>query len=216
MTAEIEIKEKLSAMNDGELDGAEAEALLLQILGDPDLQADWERYHFIGNLLNGNSTAPDASGIMARVSERLKDEPAIIAAPRPPTPSTRQPQANNAASARRSSWFLPAMGTALAASLAAAAVVLLPGLTDSEVPQIASNPPAVINLNDIEPVALSEIASQNVKVETVSVSGTRWKNLVKGSPVERKLNGYLVDHGEFGSPMGVGSYATFVSYDEEP
>ena len=79
-------------------------------------------------------------------------------------------------------------------------------------------PVAAVERASVRSPAGQAATAQTDAVQTVSLSGTRWKNLDRGSPVESKLNGYLVDHGEFASPMGggrVGPYATFVSYDGE-
>lgn len=221
MTVNIEISENLSALRDGELSGKAAESMLMRLHGDQNLQREWKTYHLIGDLLKHNLDAPDASGIMARVSESLKDDPAMIAIPKA-VPRVSNHTEKNLQSFRRGGWVMPAFGAAIAASLVAVMLVM-PEFTQDPLDlnhSMASNTPSLIKFEDIKPVALSEIASLpatgRAQFETISVSGARWKNLVKGSPLERKLNGYLVDHGEFGSLIGVASYTTFVSYDEKP
>lgn len=206
MTAEM--REQISALCDDELDDREAEILLGQVLEDPALWGEWERIHMISNMMRGEPGTLDASGVAEQVRKRLEDEPPIIAAPRSFNPL--RPALHKARHSARA-WIMPTAGAALAASLAATAVVMLPGLGE---------PPAATQgeLVALQPMAVTPI-SNSPRPEAVSVSGAGWKNLPQGSATESKLEAYLVDHSEFGSPMGVarvGPYATLVGYDGKP
>ncbi len=212
------IRERLSALADDELEQAEAEALLLLLLDDAGLRQEWEQLHRVRDLLHGEVFLIDASTIALQVHQRLITEPTLVARPAPPPMRVQRPRR----SLTRQRWLLPtlgALGGALAASLATA-VLLLPG---SRLPDLQSGAQVVEQYptppgGSVARHSSPPTASPAAGVATVSLSSNRWKNLAEGSPVERKLNDYLVDHGQIASPMGVvrvGPYATFVSYGGE-
>ncbi len=92
----------------------------------------------------------------------------------------------------------PAAGFAIAASVAAAVVFgLLPN-------------------TDFAPETGGTVAMQTSINEEFPTSATRWQTI---SPeMEKVLNAYLVEHGEFSAPSGLTgltSYARFVSYDAD-
>jgi len=68
------MKEKLSAIIDGELEG-DIHAHLGRLRTDPDLRAAWDVYHLIGDTLRGH-TSP---AIAPRVISRLSEEPTVLA-----------------------------------------------------------------------------------------------------------------------------------------
>jgi sigma-E factor negative regulatory protein RseA len=68
------MKEKLSAIIDGELEG-DVQAHLGRLRTDLELRAAWDTYHLIGDALRGHST-PE---IAPRVISRLRDEPTVLA-----------------------------------------------------------------------------------------------------------------------------------------
>ena len=96
------MKEKLSALIDGELD-SEVHAHLAKLRADSELRAAWDVYHLIGDCLRGHAGAE----IAPRVFARLREEPTVLA----------PPQARSAA--RRISRY----GMYAAASMAAVAIV---------------------------------------------------------------------------------------------
>jgi len=96
------MKEKLSAMIDGELE-SEVQAHLGKLRTDPELRTAWDMYHLIGDCLRGHAGAD----IAPRVIARLRDEPTVLAPPR------------ERSGARRIGWY----GMYAAASAAAVAVV---------------------------------------------------------------------------------------------
>jgi sigma-E factor negative regulatory protein RseA len=182
------IYEQVSALLDNELSSREAAEILDRLREHDDLQAQWDRFHLIGDVIRGEGIQINASETVARVRESLKSEPAIIAAPRIKTMLLQGPL-----------WIRSLAGAGLAASVAALAVITAPHFLDStsgDGMQLAATAPAISSPYS-EP------------------RGTRWKNL-KEPEVESKLNGYLVEHGEYASPgSGVIPYATFVGYDAE-
>lgn len=70
------MKNKLSALMDGELDAAEATEAIAQLKKMDGLRGEWATYHLIGDALRQSVTMPD---IAQRVSERLAAEPTVLA-----------------------------------------------------------------------------------------------------------------------------------------
>jgi sigma-E factor negative regulatory protein RseA len=136
------MKEKLSALIDGELEGDGLQTHLGRLRADPELRAAWDTYHLIGDALRGQ-TSPE---IASRVCSRLHDEPTVLA-----------PPARSRSTARRIGWY----GMYAAASLAAVAVVAwtaFPGWHAET--QLAGNSPATTAAVPVESVVVSLPASE--------------------------------------------------------
>ena len=98
------MKDRISALMDGELDDKSAEELLATLAREGDGTDAWRTYHLIGDAMRG--TAPLSEGFAARVGWKLADGPSAL------SPGRVGPEPRR--------WFtLPA----LAASLAAVAMV---------------------------------------------------------------------------------------------
>jgi len=80
----VTMKEKLSALIDGEFQGDGLHAHLGRLRADPELQRAWDTYHLIGDALRGQISP----AIADRVAARLREEPTVLA-PRPQRPSGR-------------------------------------------------------------------------------------------------------------------------------
>ena len=116
------MKEKLSALIDGELQGDGLQAHLSRLRIDPELRSAWHTYHLIGDALRGQ-TSPEFA---ARVVARLHEEPTVLA-PRPEKKSL----------SGRLGWYV----MSAAASIAAVAFVVWtasPGWRAE--PQLAGGP----------------------------------------------------------------------------
>jgi sigma-E factor negative regulatory protein RseA len=99
------MKEKLSALMDGELDGQPADRTIKAITEEEELKQVWDAYHLIGDAMRANTHV--AVDVRRHVAERLASEPTVLAPRR---------------------WFAPvrnrrAGAVALAASVSFAAVV---------------------------------------------------------------------------------------------
>ena len=119
------MKEKISALFDGQLDDDEATRLFASSAGKTVLRQDCRSYQLIGDVLR-NETSLDAD-ITDAVMQRLLQEPTVLA-----------PK-------RRLAWQRPAM--ALAASLSGVAVVGWLAMQQSQqagVPILAQNTPAPV------------------------------------------------------------------------
>jgi sigma-E factor negative regulatory protein RseA len=69
------MKERISALMDGELGEADLNQDLAQLKSNPDLRRAWDTYHLIGDTLRDHVVP----GYAARVSERLAAEPTVLA-----------------------------------------------------------------------------------------------------------------------------------------
>jgi sigma-E factor negative regulatory protein RseA len=67
----------LSATLDGETAHAKTAACIAALKRDDGLRQNWSEYHFIGDLLRGEASAPD--DFMARFSAQLAAEPTVLA-----------------------------------------------------------------------------------------------------------------------------------------
>ncbi|MES9857190.1 MAG: sigma-E factor negative regulatory protein [Sedimenticola sp.] len=184
-----EIREQLSALLDDELAPIERAHLLGRLQGDTDLHDSWDSYQLIGDVMRGEGVRISPHGVADSVRERLKLEPAIIAAPASSSHSETEGRLHH--------WAKPMVGAALAASVAVMAVYLLPQMQGQA------------DGNGVEVVASSASAPY------LERTSTRWKNLSEPK-VESQLNRYLVNHNEFassGAMSGVAPYASFVTYD---
>jgi sigma-E factor negative regulatory protein RseA len=117
------MKTHLSALMDGELEEHEVMSLLADIAHDEQLQADWHRYHLIGDALRREGHL--RLDLSARVMTALQSEPTVLA------PSMRSTERAKAKAPWRGAM-------ALAASVAGVSVVAwlagaqLPGAPTTE------------------------------------------------------------------------------------
>jgi sigma-E factor negative regulatory protein RseA len=79
------MKEKLSALIDGELQSDSLHAHLGRLRADPELRGAWDTYHLIGDALRGHVSP----GIADRVVARLREEPTVLAPRQERSPSGR-------------------------------------------------------------------------------------------------------------------------------
>lgn len=98
------MKEQLSALMDGELDGEEARIVFGKLKQGESLRDDWQIYHLIGDSLR--DTPASSADFSARFAERLAAEPTVLAPQRGHAPLSR-----------------PRIALAAAASLAAVSLV---------------------------------------------------------------------------------------------
>jgi sigma-E factor negative regulatory protein RseA len=145
------MKTQLSAMIDGELEEHEVTSLLAEIAHDEHLQADWHRYHLIGDALRQEGHLH--IDLSARVMTALQSEPTVLA------PSTR--------STERAKVKAPWRGSmALAASVAGVSVVAW--LAGAQLPGTPTT----------EKIATAMVDRASVKPVKVAVSGNMQEYLV--------------------------------------
>ena len=70
------MKDRISALMDGELDDRSAEELLASLAREGEASEAWRTYHLIGDAMRG--TAPLSEGFAARVAWKLADAPTVL------------------------------------------------------------------------------------------------------------------------------------------
>jgi len=71
------MREKISALMDGELDGQQAGRTINAITEEEDLKQVWDAYHLIGDAMRANSHV--AVNVRQQVAEQLAGEPTVLA-----------------------------------------------------------------------------------------------------------------------------------------
>lgn len=127
------MKDKLSALLDGDLDDQSATAVLEAVRRTPVLRTDWDAYCLIGDTLRG-----DAGGkpIVARVMDALRDEPALL------VPSA-------AASARVSRSFRQAVMPVAASVMGVAVVGAVAYTLYPQAPTASAPVPSLVATQDL-------------------------------------------------------------------
>jgi len=115
------MRERISALMDGELTEAERGRDLAALKASPDLRQVWDSYHLIGDSIRGHL----GPALASRVSARLAAEPTVLAPPRP------------AVAGRISQIARPA------AAVAAAVALVVWMAAPPEPQQVAVSPPPV-------------------------------------------------------------------------
>ena len=82
------MKDKVSALLDGDLDEQATRVVFDGLRRDPDLRRDWEAYCLIGDVLRGDRDGSD--DFVARVMANLDSEPTVLAPRAAPESMTRQ------------------------------------------------------------------------------------------------------------------------------
>lgn len=177
------MNEQLSALLDSELSDAEAQRLIKSMKAHPTLQQSWDSYHLIGDVLRKSPVM--SSDFNAKLSQRLAQEPTILAPHRPPIARTASP--------RR----LP---MSIAASVAAASLVGILGLQIARVNQSANSAS-----ESLAPIALqTSQANRSATSELVASPTPARVKFARATP-----NTYLLAHQEF-SPSYAPTYARTV------
>lgn len=129
------MKDRISALMDGELDDKSAADLIGNVQRDREGAQAWRAYHVIRDAMRG--TAPLSEGFTARVAWKLADEPTVLA------PRRTRPEA-------KPRWFTL---SAAAASVAAVAFVgwmafgpQQPAPVTAPVAQVQTQQPAIVPL----------------------------------------------------------------------
>jgi len=118
------VMDRLSALMDGELDGREAQGIIVRLKDDSELRIRWDDFHLVRDAIRGEPML--SSSFNERVSKRLAGEPTVLA-PRRLLLRTR----------RAMTYAMSA-----AASVAAAALVLsVAGQYAADKPNVAENIP---------------------------------------------------------------------------
>ena len=74
-----DMKEKLSALVDNELDELDERRVMKALEQDAELRQTWERYHLVHSVLHQELDVLVPSGMAARVAAQIESEPANVA-----------------------------------------------------------------------------------------------------------------------------------------
>ncbi|MEJ8566635.1 sigma-E factor negative regulatory protein [Elongatibacter sediminis] len=177
-----ESKEQLSSFMDGEIGHDSARFLVRRLSADGNLRDTWSRYHVIRDCLRQQDGEFVSQDLRERVHGALADEPV-------PAPASR-----------RSRWVRSAVGTAIAASVALAAVLVV-GPDRSLEPQptmeSASQQPAA------EPFVSPNIGGPMRSTQPVNLSGTE-------SQSDGEIDAYLLRHYQVTGGAGGRGFVSFV------
>lgn len=176
------LDEQVSALVDGELSKEESKRVMDSLRSDSQAGSCWGHYHLISDVLKNKLPDKLSADFAARVSQALDSEPPLICAP-----SSRS---------LPNSYTNPAIGFALAASVAAVAYLGFGGMgtqqpAETALPQLASNAPLVAS-----PVAATQPPHPVGKVR-----GREWD--VQEPAVASRLNDYLLSHGQYSAVAGM-------------
>jgi sigma-E factor negative regulatory protein RseA len=177
-----EFNEQISALLDGETDRQTQDRLISELLRDGDERLEtFGRYRLIGDVMRGES-AVIADGLHRRVGDALHNEPTVLAPRR-----------------RTARWLRPVAGAAIAASVAAAAIMVAPSfLGPSE-----TLGPALVEAPTVRtgPASVLQVADGTVANRDETVGNGRWQTL--DADLEARLNRLVIEHHEFGGRTGI-------------
>lgn len=187
--------EQLSALCDDEL-GRDEYALALRRLGrDGEARARLARYHLIRDSLHGNLPPRGAGTLAARVAAALEQEPPLQASRR-----------------LGAGWLKPVAGAAVAATVALAALLLVPsgGPPQPGGSALQAGSPQHARLAGAElPAASLQVRSdRNRGTQLVSSSAQGWDRLEPAA--RQRLRGLLVNHSEQSSTGRLGGVLNYV------
>ncbi|HHM05182.1 MAG TPA: hypothetical protein ENJ19_05510 [Gammaproteobacteria bacterium] len=196
----VSMNEQISALVDGELSAKQIGDVLDALERERDKQCSWCHYHLISDALRNNLPDIPSDQLLSRVSLALADE-----APHAPPPSAIGRQASPFPS-----FLRPAMGFAVAASVAAAVYV---GVGWDDAPVGSTVPPVTVATATSSakaplppsvplPVQARPVESLVLDMEQAPPAlGKQWN--VDKPAVASKLNDYLANHDVFSPVSGV-------------
>jgi negative regulator of sigma E activity len=200
---------QLSALFDGQLPADEAVLATRRLLKDGAQQQRWSRYALIGASLRGEPLLqrPAGEDLAARIQRQLADEaalaePVVEAAPTAPTARTGTTR-----------W---ALGGALAASVALAAILVARQLPE-QATLVAATTPAVGA--PAAPVVADPVAPA-LSPADVAVDGPAKAYTTPGDPVSPQVRfgtplvGYVAVHSDYAAPVGLRGPVSALMYGQ--
>ena len=172
-----ELDSQLSAMFDGELPAVECELLSRRLTREEQLRATWSRYAVIGAALRAEPVAEVRADFARRVSAQLHGAPADAAV------NVREPRA----------WRGAALGAAVAASVAGAAIMLLRSAVPVQEEALVAYSPTV------EYAVLPRSSGQRAASQLAIVPATRGRTSDPGREPAHEPASYVVP------PRGTGN-----------
>ncbi len=187
--AEDNMKEKISALMDGEMDAQEMQASIREMRASGDHRECWDHYHLIGDALRNNLPRHVDLSFSQRISQAIATEntPAVSSQPSPAKPT------------KRNAVQRPVVGFAMAASVAAVAYLGF-GMIAVEEQAVGPRVAAVAPTTEL-PIAQQHGLPMN---GLQTAQGKHW-SAAKPS-VESRLNTYLQNHQSLSTAAAMNSY----------
>ncbi len=209
------LKEKISSMVDGELDGHEYSQVITHVAeGSENGVASWEQYHLIGEAMRNNLPDILYADLSSSISAAIASEPAHAGEPASQTVNNSHAKVTNITPKITDSRS-PVLGYAIAASISAIAIAGLYQLNqDSQLMQPMTHTVASNQQPAMQQPALENIAwSHEVKQEPVLVQNRYPLSRIPNEQLHR----YIVNHNEHSIAMpaqgGMLPYARLVGYE---
>jgi sigma-E factor negative regulatory protein RseA len=199
--------ERLSAMVDGEAEGATVERLCAAWREQPAARAWWHTYHLSGDVLRSEDLSSDAkrdAAFLRAVRERLAKEPVVLApTSEANTHGTSAPRAVPPRNERPSRWRAWSASIAVAAGFVAVVGALLVTQAPAPIP-----PPALAGASDASALpnagAVAPVLAGSVDAEPQSVVGS-------GKVIrDARLEHYLAAHKQFAGSSALGVPSGFL------
>jgi sigma-E factor negative regulatory protein RseA len=181
-------RERLSALADGELDGAEPASACAAWAGNAEARRDWHVWHLIGDVLRSDDLASSPRHdrqLCAEIRSRLKQEPVVLA----PDP---------AAASGRGRW---ALGGAMAAGF-----VLVVGTFTLLRPNHTALPPPVAEGGSAATVVAAATPAPTVSAVEASDVVVTDLRLIRDAQLDR----YLAAHKQFSGTSALGVPSAFL------
>lgn len=193
-------KAQVSALMDGELD----DLAIKKLLEDKSIKQYWQRYHIISDVLHNHTPLHTDTQLCLRISELIKDEPAILA----PTTSRTARQLQN--------YLKPVAGAAIAASVAAMAILGVQQYTvmtasPNQTMVVANSSPVPVNTINQPRIQLQYANSSNLRpaAQTVNYATVPTVTVpVDNTAMQANLNSiqmsrYILNHNEYQSGTSI-------------
>lgn len=196
-------KEAISALLDDELN-TEPQALIKDLSKDGALKSAWSTYQTISDVMKGE-TQSGVIDLSAAISQKLADEPSILA------PSKRSSFSTNR-------FTKPFAGLAIAASVAAVAVLSIQQLQENIPGVDVGNTPSVAATNtapDINATLMPNSSNQQ-DVQNIVVANDLTEQ--QKAALQSRLDHYLLNHYQRNNTKGVQGvmpYARIVTHEIE-
>lgn len=176
-----ESREHLSCLMDGEISRETGRFLVRRLGADEELCATWARYHLVRDCLRHGDGSFAEEGLSGRVRRAIERE-SLPVAPR----------------GKRPAWLKPALGLAVAASVALMAIVAVePGGQPSQ--------QSTTSLTDSAPTG-AFTSPQSLSPTPIS----RQVSLSGGPAGDSRMNAYLLRHYQATGSTGGKGFVTFV------
>ena len=180
------MKDKISALMDGELDSIDVADTITQIKETEELRNEWSTYHLIGDVLR--QPAMSTPDIASSIRNELDIEPTVLT---PDIPKEKKSQV-----------FVFAIAASMVAAVAA--VIWMGGQTMDRPLTDKPSLQAVIKNKFAEPAVTTDLVlAQKEEPKT--------DKLVLQDPEPIRLNDYMFAHGEFTAIRGVSPYMRTVA-----